>query len=111
MSYITEITIIGAKTRDIEALNAWLADTDEERQQQFRQVSFDRAGGSKFYASDVWAAAFNYGPMEELIRKLADHATWSHCLLSVMVTVDAEGERSMFMFGGEPIVIRRIEEA
>jgi len=99
MSYITSVLIQGAHQKDIDKLNAWLLENDEARQQQFRQINMDEAGGTKYYVVDVWAAAFNY-ISGDLISMLRDPDTWEHALLSVAVVIDGEESMEVFCFDG-----------
>ena len=100
MSKITHVLIQGARQSDIDKLNEWLLENDEERQQQFQKIDMDAAGGTMFYVEDVWAAAFNYGPVGDLIPKLRDAATWEKPLLSVVVVIDGEEAVETFCFDG-----------
>lgn len=96
MSYITDILIQGADEIEIEPLNEWLLENDE-RKQQFRKISMENAGGGKVYTSDVWAAAFNYVPLE-LCEKLRDPKTWGTSVLQVCVIVDDEEGMEAYCF-------------
>jgi hypothetical protein len=98
MSYITNVLIQGAHTETIESLNTWLAEADTERSQQFQRIDMDAAGGYKVYTPKVWAAAFNYGPMGELLPKLRDPETWGVSVLLVSVVVDGEETNEAFTF-------------
>lgn len=98
MSYITNVLVQGSVTKEIQALNEWLREADTERTQQFQQINMDSAGGTKWYVVDVWAAAFNYGPMEELLAKLRDPATWGTAVRMVAVIIDGEEESEAFVF-------------
>ncbi len=100
MSHITNVLIQGARPSDIDKLNEWLR-VNDEREQQFNKIDMDAAGGVKYYVVDVWAAAFNYGPVGDLIPKLRDPATWLSPL-SVAVIVDGEESMEIFAPGGDP---------
>lgn len=98
MSYITEVLVHGAHEKQIERVNAWLREHDTERAQQFQQINMDAAGGTKYFVSDVWAAAFNYMPTD-LLSVLRDPATWKDAVLSVLVLIDGEEMQETILFG------------
>ena len=100
MSYFTDVLIQGVRETEIAPLNEWLLEHDPERQQQFREISMEGAGGTKVYTSDVWAAAFNYMPFD-LIGKLRDPATWGTAVLLVAVIIHGEEVSEAFVFDGD----------
>ncbi len=99
MSYIDEVIVQGVSTRKMAEINAWLTTHDTERHQQFEQINMDAAGGTKFYASPVWAAAFNYPPAA-LLEHLKNPDTWGNEVLMVCVIYDGESVVSCFCFDG-----------
>lgn len=64
MSLITNVIVYGMG--EPTALNEWLLEHDDERQQQLQKIDMDAAGGVKFFVADVWAAALNYAPVGTL---------------------------------------------
>jgi len=62
MSVIVDYMIVLDNYEDeaMDVVNKLLDEVDDARHQQFRKIGMGRAGGSKFYTSDVWAAAFNH---------------------------------------------------
>ena len=67
MSYITEAVVwVHSERRDLaEALTAPLP-FDEQRQQVLRPLETDDAGGTKWFTSGLYAAAFNYVSGDDL---------------------------------------------
>jgi hypothetical protein len=55
----------------VEALNKLLYEKDTERHQQFGKVDMDGAGGTKFFTTDVYAAAFNHFVPEDVEECIA----------------------------------------
>jgi hypothetical protein len=100
MSDVTEVIVVGCHERQMEKLNAWLREHDEERKQQFVKINMDAAGGMMWYVSDVWAAAFNYAP-PGLGEKLRDPETWGDDVLSIHVILDGEQQSEAFVFDGD----------
>lgn len=98
MSWITEVTVLGAEQPAIDALNEWLAEHDVARHQRLEPIDMEHAGGTKLFTTDVWAAAFNYLPIG-FLEKLREPTSWSRCLLSVFVIVEGEEFREAFLFG------------
>ena len=96
MSYITNVLVQGARQEQIDALNEWLSEHDD-RQQRFEKIDMDAAGGTKYYVADVWAAAFNYMPID-LLAKLRDPETWHPRTLLVAVVIDGEETIETFCF-------------
>lgn len=90
MSDITNILIQGATQESIQKLNDWLLEHDVERHQQLEIIRMEAAGGTKWYARTVHAAAFNALPYG-FIDLLADPETWGYDILSVMILIDPEG--------------------
>lgn len=110
MSYITNVLIHGSVRKEVEALNVWLAEADAERHQQFQEISFATAGGTKAYTDGVWAGAFNYGPVGELVAKLRDPDTWGHAVLMVAVIISGEEQSEAFVFDKVGGVYQRVIE-
>lgn len=98
MSYITDVVIYGAKKEAMDNVNAWLQENDPERHQALQPLDVDVAGGSKFFTSSIYAAAFNYMPLD-LIDLLKKPETWLNGCLGVIVMVDGENGTETFMFG------------
>lgn len=48
---------------------------DDERQQQFRRLDSDQAGGTKVFCDEIWAGAFNH-LLPETIRNAICEAQW-----------------------------------
>lgn len=71
MSLITDVLIFSRQ--EPKALNEWLRENDPEREQQLRQIDMKHAGGTKFFTTDIWAAALNYAPTGTLdaVKRLA----------------------------------------
>ena len=72
MSVIFDAMLVAFMNEDdaIEALNKALDEKDTERHQSFERINMDGAGGSKFFTTYVYAAAFNHlapGDVEECI--------------------------------------------
>ncbi len=90
MSYITDVIVYDAHAADVERLNDWLRENDPRKQQlvNVRPVLEDAAGGTKWFVSDTWAAAFNYLP-DEFEEKLRDPASWR---APVGVVIGSENE-------------------
>jgi len=76
MSIIVDFMVI-AKYEDkaMEEVNRALAVADSERHQQFQELSTDQAGGTKFFTTPVWAAAFNH-LLPETVREAICRADW-----------------------------------
>ncbi len=70
MSSITKMVIyIGFRDEAAMArLNAWCAEHDTDREQQFEKLNMDAAGGMKVFTGQVWAMAGNYFPAEDLVE-------------------------------------------
>ena len=111
MSYITDVLVYGAKEDAMENVNAWLQEHDTERHQQLKPLDTRVAGGAKFFCGSVYAAAFNYMPLD-LIALLKEPETWRNGCLSVMVIVNGESCTETFGFGfangGEGLVCRGV---
>lgn len=62
MSVIVDAAILlsGHEHDAIEAVNARLREEDTARRQQFQKLDVDKAGGSKWFTGEIWAAAFNH---------------------------------------------------
>ena len=72
MSVITDCLVYGHLeiTGEMEQVNERLAVIDEVRGQQFREVSFEHAGGVKFFCGEVWAGAFNHLPPSSIVEAI-----------------------------------------
>lgn len=63
MSVIVDFLIVAnimETGEPIGAVNRALLAVDTEREQQFRQLDTDQAGGAKVFTNYVWAGAFNH---------------------------------------------------
>lgn len=98
MSYITDVLIYGAKADAMANVNAWLRENDTKRQQQLEPLDTKEAGGNKGFCGSIYAAAFNYMPLD-LIDLLKNPETWLNGCLSVMVIVNGENGTETFGFG------------
>lgn len=58
-------------------LNLLLHIADPERRQTFNEIDMDGAGGSKFFTTDVWAAAFNHFTPAD-VEDCICAANWCH---------------------------------
>ncbi len=110
MSYITEVVVFGAREQEIEPLNKWLYEEDSERHQQLMPINMDAAGGTKYFTTKVWAAAFNYVPID-LTEKLKDPATWGYHVRLISVVIRGEEYDEAFVFEKvdgkyQPVVIQ-----
>jgi hypothetical protein len=93
MSLITDVVIV-AMSRENDAIahvNKHLMATDR-RQQQFRPLDMDAAGGGKVASSAVYAAAFNFVDLFDLKDALLA-APWR---FPDCVTVCIDGESTGF---------------
>lgn len=97
MSYLTHVLISGASKDAMAKVNAWLNEHDTGRHQQFTEIDFDAAGGTKYWCRDVWAACFNYCPVD-LFDVLRDPDTWSVGILSVQIQIDDENFSEIIAF-------------
>lgn len=64
MSVIVDLVVLhdGSEDKAMAQLNAWCAENDTARQQQFERIGTDEAGGNKVFCSEVWAMAGNHFP-------------------------------------------------
>ncbi len=86
MSTITDMVLFteGYDDEAVARLNAWCADDDTERQQQFQRLDTDAAGGSKVFTSQVWAMAGNY-VRYEVLGELLPTFGWKYPHHTVLV--------------------------
>ncbi len=93
MSSITDMVIFAGAMDDeaMARLNAWCAERDTERGQQFRKLDVDAAGGVKVFTSDVWAMAGNYFPYEDLVEALPTFG-WMYPEDIVLLVDDDNGD-------------------
>ena len=97
MSLVMEVVIIGASPKDVTLLNAWMAENDTQRQQQFMRLDTERAGGTKLFCDGIWAASLNYPP-DGMLEKLRDPITWGTNCLGVKIAVKGEQHTEVMMF-------------
>ena len=62
MSVITDMVIYSSLGNDeaMARVNAWCAERDTRRQQQFAPLDVDAAGGNKVFTGQVWSMSGNY---------------------------------------------------
>ena len=99
MSLITDMVL--TTWHDDEAvarLNAWCAEHDTQRQQQFAKLNTDAAGGLKVFTGDIWAMAGNYFPWWELTQVFGSFG-WYNPEKAVLI-VEPEGEDGVLIFRG-----------
>lgn len=99
MSVITHVLVQGASPHDMAALNEWAFAADPERHQKFEMIDMDKAGGSKFFVEDVYAAAFNHFPWWDLLDKLQDGKTWRQSGEVFWTLSHEDGERMAGLVG------------
>jgi hypothetical protein len=70
MSVVTDMIIITDcdETESMELVNAWCAENDVERHQQFNELNTDAAGGTKYLGSRIWATGGNFFPYMDLVQ-------------------------------------------
>jgi hypothetical protein len=103
MSVVTTIMMLprwDEPTENINAFNQALARADTERGQQLRNIADVRPypepapsdfwGGTKVPEADVWAAALNYFPGDQVVE-VAKECRWLRPVLFIWVNDFAEG--------------------
>lgn len=76
MSYITQaVLVLGVLEEEssVVMVNAHLQKSGHE--QSFKRLATSAAGGSKVYSGQIWAAAFNYVPSDD-VRSAVKAARW-----------------------------------
>lgn len=93
MSYITQaVLVLGVLEEEssVQAVNAHLRKQGHE--QSFGRLDTSAAGGSKVYSGQVWAAAFNYVPSDD-VRLAVKAARW-HDPETVFLMLNEENDTS-----------------
>lgn len=70
MTFVTDMVIYTHRNEAaaMKRLNAWCAENDAQRQQEFCELDSEDAGGWKAFCGHVWAMADNHFPAWELVE-------------------------------------------
>lgn len=105
MSLITDATItVHYARKELLALLDQPIPSDTHRQQSFRKIDTEAAGGTKAFCSDLYAAAFNYVSTYELEEWFCS-LPW-HEVDCVVLTACGENQDllTITVFGGRTVV-------
>lgn len=96
MSYITDVTIVTddpTRKKVLEYIQSfeWTRRGGMSRLAYFGKLDTEPAGGTKVYCADVYAAAFNYLPVDEFMEHVKA-APWNP-YSATFVIVATEGDR------------------
>lgn len=87
MSIILDVILVAPNEADAVAhVNRTLARVDTERRQQFHEIDMSHAGGTKFFMTTTYAAAFNHLEPFAVAEAITD-APWEDAA-RVIVVVD-----------------------